>query len=464
VVAASADRRPVDPPPVVELRIFDGPIEHGKDITFNYNANLFLFASLEHARPIAQMRGQASASNTPPVLTGFPVAGMAYLDRPQEAGYFLFPDLSVRHEGRYRLKFNLFEQTKEEGDFDKVLSESKRCLGEQTESFDWRMDINSDDFTVFSAKKFPGLSESTALSRTVAEQGCKVRIRRDIRMRRRDGKGGDYNEDREYQRPRRTATPEATRDFRQRSISQESHRAPYTPSEPQRRSSGADYSQPPHQYGPSTGYAPYSRPPPTSYPPPPPSHEHSQPPSPSYPPPTPQNSAYPPPSPAYYHERTPSHSGPEPSPIRESFKYDSYSPKRESFSSDYRRPSSGNYGMRPATPMSVTDIKQEPLRPFAPEQQHSKGAITLPPLSSIMSQTVSTGPLMPAAAPPSRFAPLPPMHLGKRSFADFSPRGEPTSSLKNGTRQPESDHSRDDTRGYYPRASGHMSSVEFERD
>ena len=61
---------------------------------------------------------QTPAANTPPVLTGMPVSGMAYLDRPQEAGYFLFPDLSVRHEGRYRLTFNLYEQTKDEKDMD----------------------------------------------------------------------------------------------------------------------------------------------------------------------------------------------------------------------------------------------------------------------------------------------------------------------------------------------------------
>ncbi len=53
---------------------------------------------------------------------------------------------------------------------------------------DWRLKVDSQPFTVFSAKKFPGLAESTSLSRIVAEQGCRVRIRRDVRMRRRDNK------------------------------------------------------------------------------------------------------------------------------------------------------------------------------------------------------------------------------------------------------------------------------------
>ncbi len=100
------------------------------------------------------------------------------------------PPLSgCRHEGRYRLTFNLYEQIKDEKDMDRDPSESKlQC--ERSESFDWRMEVKSNEFVVFSAKKFPGLTESTVLSRTVAEQGCRVRIRRDVRMRRRENKSG----------------------------------------------------------------------------------------------------------------------------------------------------------------------------------------------------------------------------------------------------------------------------------
>jgi len=148
---SSADRRPVDPPPVVELRIFEGPsLQEAKDVTFLYNANFFLYATLEHARVIAHGRVQTPAVNSPPVLTGMPVSGMAYLDRPQEAGYFLFPDLSVRHEGRYRLQFNLFEQTKEDKDNDLHPTESKRAL-EVPDSFDHRGTIHSNEFVVYSA-------------------------------------------------------------------------------------------------------------------------------------------------------------------------------------------------------------------------------------------------------------------------------------------------------------------------
>ncbi|KAF2397098.1 hypothetical protein EJ06DRAFT_533291 [Trichodelitschia bisporula] len=207
---SSADRRPVDPPPIVELRIFEGPNAEN-DITFQYNANFFLFATLENARHLAQGRVPQPSQPAFPVLTGTPVAGMAYLDRPLPAGYFIFPDLSVRHEGKYRLSFSLYEELKELKDMDGETPQNAEI--QKSAHVSHRLEVKSVPFTVFSAKKFPGLSESTALSRMVAEQGCRVRIRRDVRMRRRENKSSrDYDEYEEesYERARRaTATPDA---------------------------------------------------------------------------------------------------------------------------------------------------------------------------------------------------------------------------------------------------------------
>lgn len=253
---ANSDRRPVDPPPVVELRIIEGPtVEEGKEITFDYNANFFLYASLEQARTMAHGRVQTPAASNPPILTGVPASGMAYLDRPSEAGYFIFPDLSVRHEGYFRLSFSLFETTKEEKDFDLKPADSDMPPG-----VDWRMEIKTQPFNVFSAKKFPGLMESTQLSKTVADQGCRVRIRRDVRMRKRDSKSGGYDRrDEEYSR-RRTVTPapDDPHGIRARSLSNSSeHRVPYG-ADAVRRPSMAD---------------------PYSLPPPPPGYEQAQPPS-----------------------------------------------------------------------------------------------------------------------------------------------------------------------------------------
>ncbi|KIH91580.1 sexual development activator [Sporothrix brasiliensis 5110] len=435
---SSADRRPVDPPPVVELRIFEGPsMEHAKDITFTYNANFFLFATLEHARVIAHGRLQPPSAATPPVLTGMPVSGMAYLDRPKEAGYFLFPDLSVRHEGRYRLTFNLFEQTKEFADLDK---ENPDGAAHTPESFDWRMEVKSNDFMVFSAKKFPGLTESTALSRTVAEQGCRVRIRRDVRMRRREGKSstsgvasssGDALAKEEYVRRHRTQTPEVVADYRARSMSTESvSRTPFVPdaNHAPRRPSMTDYhhsAAPSPQSGPSMppgfgassggphttnsahlrfgGNQPNAFAQPSSVPPSPttystPTHSYAQPSQPQQPQQPPQhaqhhstssfsapspspshvNTASPPPnsSHSYYQDRpTSQHYTTAPPPAAAP----APSPKRESF--DYHSRVSSKYTPAPLA-IEPADDHRSDSRMISPAESKT---LTLPSLSEMIS-------------------------------------------------------------------------------
>ncbi|CAL5870681.1 uncharacterized protein PFLUO_LOCUS4921 [Penicillium psychrofluorescens] len=269
---SSADRRPVDPPPVVELRIFEsepGNDAQKTDITFAYNANFFLYATLDSARPIAH--GRLAGPPSCPVLTGVPVAGVAYLDRPTQAGYFIFPDLSVRHEGRYRLNFHLYEEIKDAKDADKdstmpIPNQVPRATtnrpGSPQAFLHFRLEVKSVPFTVYSAKKFPGLATSTSLSRIIAEQGCRVRIRRDVRMRRRGDKREeeyDFDGDRSsaYRQSDRYTTPDryiAASIERPRSNS--NHSAMHSPygfqPDPNRRTSVSDYGFPVPQ--------PYERP------------------------------------------------------------------------------------------------------------------------------------------------------------------------------------------------------------
>ncbi|GJC82321.1 developmental and secondary metabolism regulator veA [Colletotrichum liriopes] len=268
---SAADRRPVDPLPSCSCTFMRALQEKKPEM-----ANFFLYAELCPARPMAHGRVNTPAATSAPVLTGMPVSGMAYLDRPTEAGYFLFPDLSVRHEGRYVLAFHLYEDIKQEEDRDPEGDAADEALNP---AFMYRLAVKSVPFNVFSAKKFPGLTESTNLSKTISEQGCRVRIRRDVRMRRRDGKpaGNDFenNPENEYRNSRRTQTPEIrsnAEQFRARSSSNSSeHRAAYPPA-PERRPSAVESFQappppPPMAYGPapSTNYAqPSAQPPPIS--------------------------------------------------------------------------------------------------------------------------------------------------------------------------------------------------------
>ncbi|KAG0215254.1 hypothetical protein BGX28_000473 [Mortierella sp. GBA30] len=86
-------------------------------------------------------------------------------DNGTESGFFVFPDLSVRMEGTYRLKFCLYEMVGKDVHF---------CAH-----------VISDPLIVYSAKKFPGMEESTLLSQYFAEQGLKIRIRKEVRPKKR---------------------------------------------------------------------------------------------------------------------------------------------------------------------------------------------------------------------------------------------------------------------------------------
>ena len=124
-----------------------------------------------------------------PILFGTRVSSMAFLARPRLAGYFTFPHLSVRNEGKYRLSFNLYEEIKEDKDTDAELSNEQTRLPIpgamfSNASISWRLEVKSAEFTVYRAKEFPGLVESTGLSKLVAEQGCRVRLRKGYSTRR----------------------------------------------------------------------------------------------------------------------------------------------------------------------------------------------------------------------------------------------------------------------------------------
>ncbi|KAJ2682729.1 hypothetical protein IWW39_005867 [Coemansia spiralis] len=94
-------------------------------------------------------------------MTGSVVASLAHLKDVDgnDGAFFVFPDLSVRCEGVYRLKFSLFE-----------------IVGNQ---IFFCKSVTSSSFTVYSAKKFPGMEESTHLTRLFAEQGLKIRVRKE---------------------------------------------------------------------------------------------------------------------------------------------------------------------------------------------------------------------------------------------------------------------------------------------
>ena len=87
--------------------------------------------------------------------------------------FFLFSDLSVRQEGLFRLKIKLFDVKHSLDLFgpasDQGVDREGPCLAT----------AYSKVFQVFSAKKFPGVPDSTERSRCFAQQGQKISIRKD---------------------------------------------------------------------------------------------------------------------------------------------------------------------------------------------------------------------------------------------------------------------------------------------
>ncbi|ORY02697.1 hypothetical protein K493DRAFT_207904, partial [Basidiobolus meristosporus CBS 931.73] len=101
----------------------------------------------------------------PKCLTGTTVSSLFKLKdtNNSEGGFFVFPDISVRLEGYFRLRFSLYEI--------------------DGSSVSYASSTVSDVFTVYPPKQFPGMSESTLLSRYFAEQGVRIRIRKENRIR-----------------------------------------------------------------------------------------------------------------------------------------------------------------------------------------------------------------------------------------------------------------------------------------
>jgi len=98
-------------------------------------------------------------------LTGTVVSSLYSLKDTDntQGGFFVFGDLSVRQEGHYRLEFTLYE----------LRLSDREC---------WMLArVLSDKFQVFSHKEFPGLAESTFLTRSFSDQGVRLRLRKDSR-------------------------------------------------------------------------------------------------------------------------------------------------------------------------------------------------------------------------------------------------------------------------------------------
>ncbi|KAI7826808.1 velvet factor-domain-containing protein [Kickxella alabastrina] len=188
------DRRPLDPPPVVRLRVRDdnGEFMQSEEVDiWRFVVSATLWAP--HAN------SDRSIVINPNTLPG-PVPMYQPSSSAQPGGhnrvqcvlakdeydvlsiFFIFHDLSVRTEGQFRLKFQ----------FTVIPSEEEPLAF--VESVAW-----SSVFEVYSAKTFPGMTDSTELSRAFATQGIKITIRKNSRGRPYHSRAGGHLEEDGYQ-------------------------------------------------------------------------------------------------------------------------------------------------------------------------------------------------------------------------------------------------------------------------
>jgi hypothetical protein len=124
-----------------------------------------------HHVPVVPVMNTATAQNHTRNLIGMNAVNACRLHDPsKKVGFwFVLQDLSVRTEGNFRLKLSMADIGN--GDANNSVVTSGKCPV-LASTF-------SESFTVYSAKKFPGVIESTALSKCFAQQGIKIPIRKD---------------------------------------------------------------------------------------------------------------------------------------------------------------------------------------------------------------------------------------------------------------------------------------------
>ncbi|KAI8337016.1 velvet factor-domain-containing protein [Chlamydoabsidia padenii] len=200
------DRRPISPPPILQLitRTKDGQIIKPESIDISFfivlcdswhedgttEANL-VYHSFSSPQQSHQKQSKTTldyqSSPSPSAnedttktlqmrnLVGSSVASAAKLyDLDGHLGiFFVFQDISFRTEGKFKLAFSLINVGSPCGNTVNTTSSSQVLTR-----------VFTDMFTVFTAKKFPGVVRSTPLSQCFAKQGVKIPIRKDTQVKR----------------------------------------------------------------------------------------------------------------------------------------------------------------------------------------------------------------------------------------------------------------------------------------
>ncbi|KAF2426571.1 hypothetical protein EJ08DRAFT_369620 [Tothia fuscella] len=187
------DRRVIDPPPIIQLLVTDPKTGQVDLDELRYSLNV-VHCTLWNAdgsheetalvqpdrRTTRRLMGQLVASPS-----------VAKDEHDVEGCFFCFPDLSCRTHGKYRLRFILMRidpMNLHVGGFSPILTE-----------------VLSDVFTVYTAKDFPGMRPSSALTRALKLQGCNIQVKKGNEKaltRKRSGVSSEGDEEEEAKKKR----------------------------------------------------------------------------------------------------------------------------------------------------------------------------------------------------------------------------------------------------------------------
>ncbi|KFY88503.1 hypothetical protein V500_06309 [Pseudogymnoascus sp. VKM F-4518 (FW-2643)] len=179
-IGKEKDRKPIDPPPIVQLKISETV-----DPSQNFLQSPYYFISTTLVED-EENQPQADREEVKNALAGTLVSSLHRLKDSDntDGGFFVFGDLSVKIEGSFKLQFTLYEVRDKEVEY--ITS------------------ITSEAFTVHPAKNWPGMAESTFLTRSFSDQGVRLRLRKEPRFRLgRSGPASDDYVPRHYNTSRR---------------------------------------------------------------------------------------------------------------------------------------------------------------------------------------------------------------------------------------------------------------------
>lgn len=168
------DRRVIDPPPILELKITNrttGAPEADPNAMLALDCMLLSPEGHDDETELPPARPNMAATKR---LMGTSVASPYQAkDEHGIAGtFFVFPDLSCRSPGRYRLRFKLIR-----------VEPTNMTLGAASVA-----SVVTDVFHVYTAKDFPGMRASSDLLKSLRRQGLNVGVKKGSEARKGKGK------------------------------------------------------------------------------------------------------------------------------------------------------------------------------------------------------------------------------------------------------------------------------------